>query len=55
MPLALRGLPQLGKLERAGLGRLWSHGPADVKAMQQAVGELRGLKPGPYLAEAKPK
>ncbi len=40
-----RGLPQLGDLERAVLGRLWSHGPADVKAMQRAVGELRGVQP----------
>lgn len=38
------GLPQLGELERAVLGRLWSHGPADVKGMQRAVGERRGVK-----------
>lgn len=38
-------LPQLGELERAILARLWSHGPADVKAMQRAVGVVRGIKP----------
>jgi predicted transcriptional regulator len=38
-------LPELGELERAILARLWSHGPADVKAMQRAVGEVRGIKP----------
>jgi predicted transcriptional regulator len=38
-------LPQLGELERAILRRLWSHGPADVKAMQRSVGEVRGIKP----------
>lgn len=40
-----RGLPPLGELERAILARLWSHGPADVKAMQRAIGEARGIKP----------
>lgn len=40
-----RGLPQLGELERAILARLWSDGPADVKAMQRAVGEARGIRP----------
>lgn len=39
-----RGLPPLGKLERAILARLWSHGPADVKTMQRAIGEARGIK-----------
>ena len=38
-------LPHLGELERAILARLWSHGPADVKAMQRAIGEARGIKP----------
>lgn len=27
------------------LDRLWSGGPADVKAMQRAVGEARGIAP----------
>ena len=39
-----RTLPQLGELERTILARLWSHGPADVKAMQRAIGELRGIR-----------
>lgn len=38
-------LPQLGALERVILARLWSHGPADVKAMHGAVGEARGIRP----------
>ena len=38
-------LPQLGELERAILARLWSHGPADVKAMHRGIGEARGIKP----------
>ena len=38
-----RRVPQLGELERAVLARLWSHGPADVKTMQRAVGEPRGV------------
>jgi predicted transcriptional regulator len=35
----------LGRLELAVLDRLWSAGPADVKAMHAAVGEPRGLAP----------
>lgn len=35
----------LGDLERAVLDRLWSDGPADVRAMQRAVGEPRGIRP----------
>ncbi len=41
-----RGRPSrvtLGALERAVLDRLWSGGPADVKAMQRAVGEPRRI------------
>lgn len=34
---------ELGELERAVLDRLWESGPADVKAMHAAVGEVRGL------------
>lgn len=40
-----RPLPRLGELERAVLDRLWSHGPADVKAVHQAVGSARGIAP----------
>jgi predicted transcriptional regulator len=35
----------LGALERAVLDRLWSSGASDVKRMQRAVGEPRGLAP----------
>ena len=42
--MSRHGLPQLGELERTVLSRLWSHGPADVKAMQHAIGEVRGIK-----------
>jgi len=38
-------LPTLGELERATLARLWSHGPADVKAMHAALGAERGIRP----------
>ncbi len=34
----------LGALERAVLDRLWSDGPSDVRAMQRAVGEPRGIR-----------
>jgi len=40
-----RPLPPLGDLESAVLARLWSDGPADVKAMHRAVGEARGIRP----------
>jgi predicted transcriptional regulator len=36
-------LPRLGDLERRVLGRLWSHGATDVKAMHRAIGEERGI------------
>ncbi len=35
----------LGELERAVLARLWSEGPADVRTVHRAVGELRGIRP----------
>jgi predicted transcriptional regulator len=40
-----RALPRLGELERAVLGHLWSHGPADVKAVHRALGAARGIAP----------
>jgi predicted transcriptional regulator len=40
-----RRRPPLGALERLVLGRLWSHGEADVKAMHAAVGVPRGIAP----------
>jgi predicted transcriptional regulator len=36
---------QLGDLERAILDRLWTQGPADVRAMHDAVGSARGIAP----------
>ncbi len=35
----------LGELERTVLDRLWSEGPADVRTVHRAVGELRGIRP----------
>jgi predicted transcriptional regulator len=37
--------PALGQLELAVLDCLWSHGPADVRAVHAAVGEPRGISP----------
>jgi predicted transcriptional regulator len=36
-------LPQLGELESAVLEHLWSHGPADPKAVHAAIGKRRGI------------
>lgn len=33
----------LGGLERAVMDRLWGHGPSDVKALHQAVGQPRRI------------
>jgi predicted transcriptional regulator len=35
--------PRLGDLERAVLERLWTAGPAGVKAVHEAVGAARGI------------
>ncbi len=35
--------PVLGELERAVMDHLWSHGPADVKSVQKAVGRPRKI------------
>jgi predicted transcriptional regulator len=34
---------RLGHLERAVIERLWSSGPCDVKGMQRAIGQERGV------------
>jgi predicted transcriptional regulator len=40
-----RRRPRLGELERTVLERLWTSGPAGVKAVHDAIGAPRGISP----------